>query len=359
MTTTHNYTNVTIEELKETSEVAITVTIPKEALALVREEAIANLGKDVEIPGFRKGHVPANILIQKLGEMNILEEAVNIIIPQIYPTIILEKKLAAIGRPKLSLTKLAPGEDAEFKAVTAVLPELTLPDYKKVAKEELAKNTDTNVEVSNDEVEEAVKIILRNKAHYDAVQNTKDPEEAQKIKVSELPIPELTDEHVKTLGAFEDVADFKAKLKENIGKEKELKNRDKTRGALIESLIEKTEGVVPRVLIDAELEKMLGQLKDDVARGGFTFEQYLEQIQKSEEDLRSEWRESAEKKALLQLLLNDIARTEKITADSEQIDKEVAHIKEHHKEADEANIRIYVEQVLTNEQVFKFLEEQK
>jgi trigger factor len=359
MSKTKEYKNIEVKEMKETSEIEVTITIPKEAIEAVREEAISNLGKNVDIPGFRKGHVPNDILVKQLGEMNILEEAVNIIIPRVYPEIVTEKKIPAIGRPQLVLSKLAPGEDAEFKAITAILPELKLPEYAKIAKDELAKKSSETTEVSQDEVEEAVKIILRNKVHHDTVQASASPEEAQKINASELTIPELTDEYVATLGEFKDVSDFKTKLKENIIKEKGMKLRDKKRGAIIETLVEKTIGVVPALLIDSELEKMIGQLKDDVARGGFTFEQYLEQLQKSEVDLRKEWRESAEKKARLQIILNDIARVEKLTADKEQLEKEVVHIKEHHSEADEQNVRIYVEQILTNEEVFKFLEGQK
>ena len=74
--------------------------------------------------------------------------------------------------------------------------------------------------------------------------------------------------------------------------------------------------------------------------------------------MRKEFRGDAEKKAKFSLILNDIAKAEKITADPEQVATEVAAILEHYKDADPERAQMHAENVLTNEKIFQFLETQ-
>jgi FKBP-type peptidyl-prolyl cis-trans isomerase (trigger factor) len=91
---------------------------------------------------------------------------------------------------------------------------------------------------------------------------------------------------------------------------------------------------------------------------GLKFEDYLKHINKTVLDLRKEFRNDAEKKAKLALILNEIAKTEKIVADPEQVAREVATILEHYKDADPERAQMHAENVLTNEKIFQFLETQ-
>jgi trigger factor len=99
-------------------------------------------------------------------------------------------------------------------------------------------------------------------------------------------------------------------------------------------------------------------MESDITAMGLKFEDYLKHLNKSVEDLKKEFRGDAEKKAKLALVLNKIAETEKIEADKEQVAKEVALILEHYKEADPERAQMHAENVLTNEKVFQFLEQQ-
>ena len=56
------------------SQVEIKATIPASEFDKTRSSAIKHIGGDIELPGFRKGHVPEKMLIQKIGETAILEE---------------------------------------------------------------------------------------------------------------------------------------------------------------------------------------------------------------------------------------------------------------------------------------------
>jgi trigger factor len=172
-------------------------------------------------------------------------------------------------------------------------------------------------------------------------------------------VQELNNEFIKKLGDFESVSDFKAKLKENIFKEKERHAKEKIRVEIVNKIIHEAVIVLPNILIESELEKMLAQFKDDIAKMNLSFKEYLEKIKKSEDDLRREWGADADKRAKLQLVLNEIAKKENIVVPKEDIQKEVKHLLKHYKGADAKNAELYITSVLTNEKVFKFLENQK
>jgi len=116
----------------EKSQVEVIVELSvKEFEPYIKEGAVA-VSKDVKIKGFRPGKVPFDVLKQKIGEMTILEQASRIAINKTMAEI-MEKELSKeqpIGQPKVDITKLAPNNPLEFKVVVAVLPKITLGEYK-------------------------------------------------------------------------------------------------------------------------------------------------------------------------------------------------------------------------------------
>ena len=336
-----------------TGEITVEGEVPTDTFEAHRASAVRHLGRDIELPGFRKGKAPAHILAGHIGEARILEEMANRALGEHLPKLFDEHTINAIGRPHITITKLAPKNPLGFKLTTAVLPEITLPDYATIAKEHRSIQQES-VTVTDKEVEDAIRDIRRR------VQMTED----QKLKTEDRGtetenLPELDDAFVKKLGRFDTVADFKKKLTEDITRFKEQQVREKRRVVLIEDIAKKTKAEIPALLIDAELDKMLARFRDDVARVGATWEEYLEQIKKTEADLRKEWRADAEKNATTQLVLNEIAKQENLAPDNKAVEREVAHLKSHHPDADPRGLEIYVRTLLTNEKVFEFLESQK
>lgn len=334
--------NIKIEEVGP-SEIEISGEISVATITPFKEKALATLAKNADIHGFRKGHVPEKIILERMGETAVLLEAAEEALQEIYPQIIEEKKLPVLGRPEVNLTKLAPGNPVGFKIKTALMPEVTLPDYKALAKTVMA--TEDKIAITDDEFTKALEDFRRRHAQSQG----KKPEET----------PELTDDLVKTFGEFKDVPDFKTKFKEALVHEKESRAREKKRVEVSDKIIEGSTIALPRVLIDSELDKMIGQLKSDLDRMKLPFENYLGQIKKTEADLRKEWEEGATKRAKLQLILNKIAEVEGIKANPMLVENELKHLLEHIKDADPERTRLYIESMLKNEEVFKFLESQK
>lgn len=363
------------------SQVKIEGEIPFTELEKHREKAIKHIGKDMDIPGFRKGNIPEKMIVAQVGEMAILSEMAERALALAYPLALTEHKIDAIGYPQITLTKIAQGNPLGFTAVVAVLPEITLPDFKKIAGIE-NKNKE-NEEVTEEEVEQQIKDILRQKLAYERLQGKAQQththedgtvhegpahdheghEHHDEVKaVTDTELPELTDAYVQTLGQkdqFKDVADFKAKIKEHLAVEKVREVQSAHRAKITDKIIEETKVELPQVLIDSEIEQMFGQMNEDLTRAHLKIDDYLAHIKKTKEDLKKEWTPAAEKRAKLQLVLNEIAKKENITPDKAQLDTQVDQLLEQYKDADETRVRVYVHSVMTNEAVMKMLENEK
>ncbi len=343
----HDY-KVKVTKDDKKNEVTIVGEISKKEFAEYTKESLSYLMKEYEIPGFRKGNVPEKIIREKVGIKGILEEAAEMALAHIYPHIVHDEKLDVVGRPTITLTKLAEGEELGFTIVVAVMPEIKGLDYKKIASKSNGEKVAVD-EVTDKEVEDVIKQIKG--AHL-----RRNGTEGVTVDEKTIEATELTDELVAQFGEFKSVEDFKTKVKENLSKEKEYRAQEKKRGGLFESLIENTDIVVPEALVENEKERMLMQFKGDVERMGITFADYMKHLKKTEEEIKAEWNKDAEKRAKLEIILDHISAKEKITADEKRIQEEVEALLNIHKTLDAEKAKQYVEGILAREAVITFLE---
>lgn len=348
--------NVTIKNI-EKSRIEITGEIPASDFETFEAKALERLGQNVELPGFRKGHVPADVLKSRLGDMAILEEMAELALSGAYPKIIDENKVFAIGRPEISLTKIARGNPLGFTIKTAILPTFTLPDYKKFAQENNKEKI--SVTVTDEDVEKALLEIRRMRAHQELHEKEGDHDHHDHgDALSDDKLPPLDEAYVKTLGNFDSIDALKAKLRENIALEKEQEEKSKRRVSLFDKLISKTEIDLPDVLVEAELEKLFSRMKHDIERAGLSMEDYLKHLGKTETTIREDWTPDATKRAKMELIIDAIAKAENIKPDEKRAEEDTAYLIGQYKDADPLSTRLYVEHVLTNEKVIEFLENQ-
>ena len=348
------------------SEVEIEGELGADVFETYFSKALKHINDNTELDGFRKGKVPENVLLSKVPEIRVLEEMAELALAEHYPKIIEEQNLDVISRPEISITKLARKNPLGFKIKTTTMPEVKLPNYKKIAKDILGSITekDKDTTVSDEEIENTILDIRKSRAPKKHITEAVEPhvhkegEEHKHEETQKEELPEFNDEFVQALGPFKNVEDFKEKLKDNIKLEKENQNKEKTRLKIVEKIIEESTIDVPNVLIELELDKILYRMESDITQMGMKFEDYLKHLNKTVEDIRKEFIKDAEKKAKLGLVLNEISKVENIVADEEEVKKEVDHILEHYKEADPNRAAIHAENVLTNEKVFSFLEKQ-
>jgi transcriptional/translational regulatory protein YebC/TACO1 len=146
---------------------------------------------------------------------------------------------------------------------------------------------------------------------------------------------------------------------EDIKEEEKAKALEDNRVAIVETIIKETKLDVPEVLVHSEAHSMMSRLKRDLEAMNMKFEDYLKMVGKDEKALAEQLHLDAEKRAKMQLIVAEIAKAEKITAPKETVDAEVKKVVDVYKDADQNNARMYIESVLINEEVFKFLEAQK
>lgn len=116
----------------EKSQIELTITVKPEDYQKNMEFSAVKLSERAGIKGFRPGKAPYNIVKEQLGEIKILEEALESIVEKSYFEAVQKEKLAVLGMPKISVEKIAPGNDLVYKAVVALMPKITLPDLEKI-----------------------------------------------------------------------------------------------------------------------------------------------------------------------------------------------------------------------------------
>lgn len=358
------YENITVTQ-KENSQIEITGNIPTTTLASFREKALEKLGQTAKIAGFRQGHIPEKILVEKIGELTILENAAELALQTVVPELVEKYAPQYISQPQTTITKIAPNNPLGFSITVAIRPSFTLPDYKKISAEEIAASKHVTEQekltVSEKEVNDVIEHIRDNYAHQefhkqhegdkDDKNHTHNSNDLEKYK------PEINNDFVKMLGNFANVNDFRQKVKENLIQEKEQRLFEKRRAKILDRLVQQTNFPLPQPFIDYELNRMIGQFEDDVRRLGLSVDSYLTHIKKTREDIQKEWLPEAKKRAQTSLILEEIAHKENLSASSIEIEQEVQRLKKQYPDLDTSKIESYVSRVLTLEKAIVFLEE--
>jgi FKBP-type peptidyl-prolyl cis-trans isomerase (trigger factor) len=335
-----------IKELPE-GMVEITGELDWANFAEFEQKAFDRLAAHLEIDGFRKGKVPADVARKSIRDELILADMAELAIQALYPVILTDKKIDAIGRPSLAITKLARDNSLGFTIRTSVVPDIKLPDYKKIA----AKfKLDGTKEVTEEEIDKVVEDLRQLRA-YGHVHNHGDEHQHTE------PLPEVTDEFAKSFGNFETVASMREKIKENIAREHEQDMKDKRRIAIMDAIIAETSFTIPAVVLQSEQERMLAGIEAEVSRAGMSMDDYFKQIDKTREAVLEEFKPEAEKRARFQLLINAIARDAGIMPTDAEVEAEADKLMQAYPGADKARAIAYADLVLTNEKTFELLEQ--
>jgi len=139
------------------SKIEIKVSVAWDEWKKFLDQATSELSKEVKIPGFRPGKAPKNMVEQKVGKGNIIQEAAEKSIQKTYADILAEGKIDAIGSPKAEILKIAEGNDLEYKIVTAVIPEIKIKSWKDEIKKINKKFKDISIEIKEEEIEKEIK----------------------------------------------------------------------------------------------------------------------------------------------------------------------------------------------------------
>jgi len=117
-------TEVTNEGLKR----AYTVVVPATSIAAQKDKRLAELAKDMKLPGFRPGKVPQKVVLARYGQA-VMGEVLEASVQEATGKVVAEHSLRPALQPKIELVNFADGGDLEFRLDVEILPDIPMPDF--------------------------------------------------------------------------------------------------------------------------------------------------------------------------------------------------------------------------------------
>ncbi|MEA5155038.1 trigger factor [Raineyella sp.] len=360
----------TVEQLSP-SRAKITVEVPFADLKPHLDKAYKEIAQQVQIPGFRPGHVPATIIDQRFGPGVALEQALNEALPDLYAAAVTEHELVPLTQPEIEVTKLEVGETVEFTAEMDVRPDFMIPAFDAIEVEV------DPIESTGEELEEQVKILRerfatntevdRAAAEGDLVtfdlKATKDGElveggeaegvtyrvgaggmvegmdealtgmkagdtktftsalvggtamgqeadiEVTVVKVQEQELPEVDDDFAQMVSEFDTAEEMYEDLRDNLARLHRVDQANAARDKVLEAVIKQIDMELPEQLLATEVEARNNQVDQELAQAGMTLKQYLADTEEeqTEEEFRADLAERAADSVKAQLVLDRIA----------------------------------------------------
>ena len=371
--------------------VELTIEVPAADVAAGIKAAVKRIASQVNVPGFRKGKAPRNIIEMNYGKEAVLNEAYDFLVNQNYTAALQENKIVPVSQPEIEQVQFEEGKDLIFKATLTKRPDVKLGDYKGLdAKKEEAKVTDEQIQdqLKNIAEQQAEMVVADKDAkvekgdfavidfkgtvdgkafdggegksyplqigsgnfipgfedqlvgakagddvtvkvtfpedYFVADLAGKEAEFATHIHdIKRKQLPELNDEFAKANSSYETIAELKADLRKKMEEDAERRAVDAYNGELIKTAVENAEVDIPEVMVTDRIEQMIQELAMSMEGRGLKLEDYLKFSNKTVEELREEYKETAAENVRTDLVLDAIAVEEKIEVTPDDMNREI------------------------------------
>jgi len=146
--------NVSWEKIEKNRGV-LTVEVESEKFDEALDKAFRKVVKKVNVPGFRKGKVPRNIFEKRFGVESLYQDAVDILLPEVYAEAVKQSGITPVDRPEIDIVQIEKGQPFKFTATVDVKPEVELGEYKGIEVEDKAVTvTEEDVQAELDKMRE-------------------------------------------------------------------------------------------------------------------------------------------------------------------------------------------------------------
>jgi len=350
--------------------VTLTIEVPAAEVDKGIKQAVKRIASQVNIPGFRKGHAPRRILEMNFGKDAIMEEAFEVLASQNYSAALRENDIVPVSEPEIEREQFEEGKDLIFKATVTKRPEVKLGDYKGLeAEKQDATVTDEQIEeqLNNIREQQAKMVVAEEGATiqkddfavidfagsvdgkpFDGGEGKSYPLqigsgsfipgfEDQLIGAKagddvtvKVTFPE--DYFVAELAGKEaefktHIHDIKRKelpeLNDEFAKEASSCAIDTYNADLIQTAVKNATVEIPEVMIEDRVEQMIQELAMNMEGRGLKLDDYLKFSNKTIEDLRSEYKDSAAENVRADLVLDAIATAEGIEVTPDDMNREI------------------------------------
>ena len=351
------------------TQVALEFSITGQQLAEAEDRAFKKLSRDVRLPGFRKGKVPRKIFEQAYGSEAVTSQAVEDVVPEVYAKAIREHDLDPVDRPKLEVLEESEGRPTRLKATVEVRPTIELRPYRGVLV------SGPPVEVTEGDVERSLQALAKERAVLVPVsrpaalgdvatldyEGTIDgvpfeggqaagqtvelsegrfvpgfvggivgmtPGESKAVELrfpddypssevagkpavfavklhdlKEYELPPLDDEFAKAVSSDQTLDELRADLRRRLKAVATGRARRIIGNRILEGLLAEHDFALPPSMVEGEIDRLMEDATSAAASSG-----------KTEAELRESYRGEAESRVKTTLLIEQIAKAEKITA---------------------------------------------
>lgn len=377
-------------EKQEHNVVKMNIEFPAKDAVDAYNKASMRISQHMNIPGFRRGKAPRAVVEQHIGADRIKYEALESLLPRVFQQAIKENELDVISQPTVEHYDFNIGEDLKITAKVEVRPEFDLKEYKglTVDVEEYVIPEDAYQKSLDNMLDRAVtyEVVVDRPAkeddlikfdfegftngekieHGDGKNYTLDlahsrfipgfaeqlvghkvdeefeinlnfPEDYHektlagapamfKIKIHEIKQkvrPELNEEFAKKMG-FDSVEALEKDVKDYLQKDKESRDRHAAELAVFDKILDSVEIDVQPSMIEREQQMLLNEYKQRLAQQGFTYEQAIEQ--QGEDSIMKSTQEDALKRIKNTLVIDKIAKLEKIDMNADDMTAKVAEM---------------------------------
>ena len=419
--------NIKVENTENKNEVKLTFNIEAEKFEEAIKKVYAKTAKYFNIPGFRKGKAPLQLVERQYGTAIFYEDAFNELVPEIYDEAIKENKVEAVSKPNIDIVQMEKGKELIFTATVETKPEVELGKYKGIEIKKIEYNTsDKDIEhelghmaeknarlvtvedrpVENGDITtidfegsvDGVKFeggssenheltigsntfipgfeeqIIGMKIDEEKDIKVKFPDDyfskdlagkdaVFKVKLHEMKkkeLPKMDDEFAKDVSEFDTLDELKNSIKERLDTQNIDKAKYETEEEAIKIVCENTKIDIPNGMIEMEIDNMIHDMEHRLQYQGLNLSQYLQIMGKTEEDMKSEFKEQAEKSVKSKLVLEAIVKAEKIEANPDEVTEKIKEMAAQYGRKEEElieNIQLqdYIAESLKSEKAIDFI----
>ncbi len=380
---------------KENNEITLKIVVDKGEFNKAVNEAYKKTKHRFNVPGFRKGKAPKQIIQQRYGKEVFFEEAINIAFPKAYEKALDDLKIDPVNQPEIDIENVDPDSDLSFTAKIEIMPEIEISDYKGLSAEK------TKVEVAEEEIEEELKKLQEQNARMLPVEDreakdgdiltidfegfignepfeggkaedheltlgsgqfipgfeeqlagVKADEETEvkvtfpedyhaedlkgqeatfKVKVKsikEKELPVIDDELATEASEFDSLEELKADIRKKKEEEKAKMQESEVEKQIMDQIVEKVDVEIPEAVVKRQTDMMIRDFDMQLRYQGLELAKYLEMTGSTEDDLREQMKEDAEKRVKTQLALEKIGELEEIRPSDEDVEEELQRMAE-------------------------------
>ncbi len=373
---------VTASEI-EGSQVVLDMEIEPERVDKAMERAYRRVASRVNVPGFRRGKAPRVMVERLVGREALMNEAIEILIPEVYDEAVRETGIQPVDQPKLDIVSAEP---LSVKATVPVRPKIELGDYRAI------RQSEEITEVTEEQVDKTLESLRQSRAQWvpveretraedlatidlrarvedrtfvdsQGVQVLLDPErkiiapgvveailgmkagerkafdatlpedfsekdlagkeavfEVGVTDVKEKQVPNLDDDLARSMGEYADLGALRAAVHKELEEQVRAQARQNLEDSVLAAVVDQAMAEPPASWVEEQAEALRKNTQQGLGREGLTMEQFLNLSNRTEESFREELLNSARRQLKRTLILDAVADVEGIAVSDDELD---------------------------------------